>query len=171
MASVRSCKKLVLCSIKPMPAGSKNDPLLAKAKPISNSSSTSAITSLREESCCTTATAAERGVRLCERNSSAGTKVSAEGGGGGAPGTRAEIPLQPLMKTMVRQAVTLQPTEVNSGADMHLQPMEDPTPEQVNAPKEGCDPMGSPCWNRFLAGPVDPRREEPMPEQVCWQGL
>jgi len=33
----------------------------------------------------------ERGVRICERNHSADTKVS-EGGGGGAPGTRARDP-------------------------------------------------------------------------------
>jgi len=72
-------------------------------------------------------------VRLCERNRSADTKVSAEGGGGGAPGTGAEIPLQPVEKTMVRQAVPLQPMEVHSGADIHMQPMEDPMLEQVDA--------------------------------------
>ncbi|GAB0209013.1 EH domain-containing protein 4 [Grus japonensis] len=43
--------------------------------------------------------------------------------------------------------------------------MEDPTLEQVEAPEGGCDPMGSPCWSKFLAGPVDPWREEPTPEQ------
>ena len=75
----------------------------------------------------------ERGVRRCERNSSADTKVSEEGGGGGAPGAGAEIPLQPIVKTMVRQAVPLQPMEVHGGADIHLQPVEDPTPEQVDA--------------------------------------
>ena len=44
-----------------------------------------------------------------------------------------EIPLQPVVKTMVRQAVPLQPMEVHGGADIHLQPMEDPTPEQADA--------------------------------------
>ena len=44
-----------------------------------------------------------------------------------------EIPLQPVVKTMVRQAVPLQPMEVHSGADIHLQPVEDPMPEQVDA--------------------------------------
>ena len=44
-----------------------------------------------------------------------------------------EIPLQPMVKTMVRQAVPLQPMEVHSGADIHLQPVEDPTPEQGDA--------------------------------------
>ena len=73
-------------------------------------------------------------MRLCERNNSADTKVSEEGGGGeGAPGHRAEIPLQAMVKTMVRQAVALQPMEVNGGADLHLQPVEDSTPEQVDA--------------------------------------
>ncbi|GAB0209120.1 hypothetical protein GRJ2_003377700 [Grus japonensis] len=63
-----------------------------------------------------------------ERNNSADTKVSDEGGGGGALGAGAEIPLQPMVKAMVRQAIPLQPMEVNSGADIHLQPEEDPTP-------------------------------------------
>ena len=80
---------------------------------------------------------------MCERNNSADTK-GREGGGGGAPGARAEIPLQPVGKTMVRQAVPLQPMEVQGGADM---------------PKGGCDPVGSPCWSRLLAGPADPWRE------------
>ena len=75
----------------------------------------------------------ERGVRRCERNNSADTKVREEEGGGGAPGAGAEIPLQPMVKTMVRQAVPLQPMEVHGGADIHLQPVEDPMPEQVDA--------------------------------------
>ena len=64
------------------------------------------------------------------RNNSADTKVSEEGGGGAAPGARAEIPLQPVGKTMVRQAVPRQPMDVHGGADIHLQPVEDPTLEQ-----------------------------------------
>ncbi|GAB0176032.1 AN1-type zinc finger protein 5-like [Grus japonensis] len=82
-----------------MPAGSKTDLLLAKAKPISDGD----------------------------------TKVSEEGGAGGAPGAGAEIPLQPMEKTVVRQAVPLQPMDVDGGADIHLQPMEDPMLEQVDA--------------------------------------
>ncbi|GAB0180652.1 acid sphingomyelinase-like phosphodiesterase 3b [Grus japonensis] len=68
------------------------------------------------------------------RNDPADTQVSAEGGGGDAPGAGAEIPLQPVEKTMVRQAVPLQPMEDDGGADIHLQPMESPTPEQVDIP-------------------------------------
>ncbi|NXL08435.1 RETR1 regulator, partial [Mesembrinibis cayennensis] len=99
------------------------------------------------------------GVRTCERNNPADTKVSEEGGGGGAPGARAEISLQPMVKTMVRQAVPLQPMEVHGGADLHLQLVEDPTLEQVDAPKGGCDPMGSLHWSWLLAGPADPWRQ------------
>jgi len=70
------------------------------------------------------------GVRLCERNNSADTKVTEEGGGGGAPGTGAEIPLHPVEKTMARQAVPMQPMEVHGGAGIHLQPVEAPMLEQ-----------------------------------------
>ncbi|GAB0187181.1 AN1-type zinc finger protein 5-like [Grus japonensis] len=76
-----------------------------------------------------------------------------------------------MVKTMVRQAVPLQPMEVHGGADIHLQPLEDPTLEQVEAPEGGCGPVGSPRWSRLLAGPVALWREEPRLEQVCWQDL
>jgi len=72
-------------------------------------------------------------VRICERNSPADTKVSEEVGGGGAPGIAAEIPLQHMVKTMVRQAVPLQPMEAHCGADIHLQTMEAPMQEEVDA--------------------------------------
>ncbi|GAB0208721.1 hypothetical protein GRJ2_003337800 [Grus japonensis] len=67
---------------------------------------------------------------------------------------------------MVKQAVPIQPMEDDGGAEIPLQPMEDPTPEQVEAPEGGCDPMRSPHWSKLLAGPVDPWRKEPTPEQV-----
>ena len=44
-----------------------------------------------------------------------------------------QIPMQPVGKTTVRQAVPLQPREVHGGADLHLQPGEDPRPEQGDA--------------------------------------
>jgi len=47
VAAVRSCQKLPRCLLEPVPAGSKPDPLLAKAKPISDSGSASGITYLR----------------------------------------------------------------------------------------------------------------------------
>ena len=54
-----------------------------------------------------------------------------------------QIPLQPVVKTMVKQVVPLQPVEVHGGAHIHLQPAEDPTPEQVDALEGGCDPVES----------------------------
>ena len=72
-------------------------------------------------------------MRICERHNPADTKVSEEGGGGGASGTRAEIPLQPMMKTTVKQVVLLHPMEFHGGADIHLQPVKDLMPEQVDA--------------------------------------
>ncbi len=45
----------------------------------------------------------------------------------------AKIPLQLVVKTMVERVVPLQPMEVHGGAEIHLQPVEDPTPEQVEA--------------------------------------
>ncbi|GAB0180756.1 AN1-type zinc finger protein 5-like [Grus japonensis] len=76
-----------------------------------------------------------------------------------------------MEKTMARQAVPLQPMEDDGGADIHLQPVEDPTPEQVEAPEECCDLEGNLRWSKLLAGPVAPWREEPMLDQVCWQDL
>jgi len=72
-------------------------------------------------------------VRICERNNSADPKVSEEGGGEGAPSAGADVPLQPVVQTTVRQAVPLQPMEVHSRADVHLQHVEDPTREYVDA--------------------------------------
>jgi len=73
-------------------------------------------------------------VRQSESNNSADTKAIEEGVAGGDPGAGAEIPLQPVMKTMVRQVVPLQPMEIHGAADIHIQPVEDPMPEQVNVP-------------------------------------
>ena len=132
---MRSCWKLPLCSKEPTPAGSKTDPPPAKAEPISDSGNAPVVTFLRRKK----AGKDENGSRRKERehvreNNPADTKVSEEGGGGDAPGTGAEIPLQPVVgKTMVRQAVPLQRREVHGGADLHLQPGEDPTPEQGDA--------------------------------------
>jgi len=59
VASVR-CQKLLLCPIEPMPAGSKMDPLLTKAKPISDGDSTFLTTYLRRgKNCYTTAAGRE----------------------------------------------------------------------------------------------------------------
>jgi len=51
-------------------------------------------------------------------NNSADTKVG-EGGEESAPDAGAEIPLQPMLKTVLRQAVPQQPMEVHGRADIH----------------------------------------------------
>ncbi|PKU41973.1 suppression of tumorigenicity 5 protein isoform x4 [Limosa lapponica baueri] len=78
-----------------------------------------------------------------------------------------------MVKTIVRQAAHLQPMEVNGGADIHLQPMEDPMLEQVDSLKEAVTlwethagagswqdlwPHGerSPHWSRFAGRTCDP---------------
>jgi len=111
VASLRTCQKLPPCLIKPVPAGSTG----AKAEPISNGGSASEITYLRrgEKKLCNS-------IFQQESENSADTKVSAEGGGGGAPGNRAEIPLQSVEQITVRQAAPLQPMEVHGGAAPHL---------------------------------------------------
>ncbi|GAB0193186.1 zinc finger and BTB domain-containing protein 5 [Grus japonensis] len=57
---------------------------------------------------------------------------------------------------MVGPAVPLQPMEDDGGTDIHLQPVEDPMPEQVETPEGGCDPMGSLHWSRFSGRTCDP---------------
>ena len=52
---------------------------------------------------------------------------------------------------MVRwQAVPLQPMEVNGGAEIPLQPVEDPMPQQVAGPREGRDSVGEPMLEQFV---------------------
>lgn len=68
-------------------------------------------------------------MKICEKNSSAVTQVSGQGGGGEAPGARAEVHLQPMVKTMVGEDVPLQPVGINRIAEIH--PWRTPTPEQV----------------------------------------
>ncbi|PKU49350.1 protein pxr1-like [Limosa lapponica baueri] len=108
-----------------MPALSKMDPPLAKAEPINDSSSV--IKYLTRGKKCNSSH--KREVRLCERNNSADTKINKRRRRD-APGGRAENPLQPMVKTM--QAVPLQPMELHSGADIHLQLVEDPILKKVD---------------------------------------
>ena len=79
----------------------------------------------------------ERGLRISERNSSSDIKISEEGGGGGSPDTGAEVPLQPVVRTMVKQVVPLQSTNVHSGVDTHPAACGGP-----HAGAGGCAPKG-----------------------------
>jgi len=163
VTSVGSCQKLPPCLTEPMPASSKTDLTLAKAEAISDGASTSVVTNLRRKKTLRNDNLQqERGVRICERNNSADTKVSEAEGAGGAPDVGAEVPLQPMEQTMVRQGVPLQISTCT--------PWRTPWWSRW-MPEGGCDPMGSSCWSRLLEGPAEQWREEPMLEQACWQGL
>ncbi|TRZ08482.1 hypothetical protein HGM15179_018624 [Zosterops borbonicus] len=61
--------------------------------------------------------------------------------------------------------------EVQGGGDIHLPPMEDLTPEQVDVPKGGHDPMGSLCWSRVLKGPVILWRKKPTLEKFVYEAV
>ncbi|KAJ7400652.1 protein pxr1-like [Pitangus sulphuratus] len=98
----------------------------------------------------------EIGVRLCERRSSADAKVSKEGVLESTTGAGAEIPLQPVVKMMVRQPYPTSPWKYK----VHLRSVGEPLLKRVDAPKYGCECMGSLCWSRR----VDPWREETMLE-------
>ncbi|RMC03551.1 hypothetical protein DUI87_20751 [Hirundo rustica rustica] len=93
VASVKSYEKLLPRFAKPNPAISKTAtrPWLAKA---------SGITFKKGEKP-TRQQHLERGMRAYERNSPADAKVREERGGGRAPGAGAQIPLQPVVRSMV----------------------------------------------------------------------
>lgn len=93
----------------------------------------------------------KRGVRIHIKPPFADTKVCEEGWGFGAASTRAEIFLQTVVNIMVRQAILMQPVNVNGGANIYLQPGEDLALEQEDVPKRCCDPVVSPHWRRLLA--------------------
>jgi len=82
-----------------MPASSKTDPLLAKDNSISNCGSASVITYLGSKNPAKWHILQhEKGVRVCERNNCANTRVSKEARGGGASGASVEIPYSPLRR-------------------------------------------------------------------------
>ncbi|KAK4816399.1 hypothetical protein QYF61_016716 [Mycteria americana] len=114
-------------------ATSKMDLLLPKAESISNAGGAPVITYLRKgKNHCTTAVREEKNMR----KSPADPKVCEEGGGGGVPGTGAEVTLQPLEKTMVKQVVPLPPIEDDARVDIQpgQQCMEDLMPQEVQVP-------------------------------------
>jgi len=77
------------------------DLLLAKAEPVGDSGSASVITNLRwrKSYWARQKLQLKRGVRIHETNNSADIKTSEEGGGGGDPVAKPQIPLQPVEKT------------------------------------------------------------------------
>jgi len=55
-----------------------------------------------------------------EKNLQTPKSMKKEGGGGARDAGAESLPLQLVMKTMVRQAVPLQSMEVHGGAEIHL---------------------------------------------------
>jgi len=74
------------------------------------------------------------------------------------------FPVQPVEKTMVRQAVTLQSMEAQVVADLHLQLWRTPHWSRLR-PEGGCDPVGTPHWSRFAGRICDPAGYS------CWGSL
>lgn len=71
-------------------------------------------------------------MRICKRNNFEDIKVSGEGRGGGAPGTRAEIALHTMVQPAHGEAaVALQPMEDHRDAEIHLHLWKRPTPERL----------------------------------------
>ncbi|KAJ7399286.1 hypothetical protein BTVI_116414 [Pitangus sulphuratus] len=121
-------------------------------------------------------TSSRRRARMCERKSSADTKASEEGIGG-APAAGAEASLQPRMKTMVRQAVPLQPMELHGRAEIllwpvrppmlqqaHVLPFGKPTLEQapgrISGPRErGVHVASASKWSTTFTPPQDQRHK------------
>ncbi|XP_072711964.1 A-kinase anchoring protein 7 isoform X4 [Ciconia boyciana] len=102
----------------------------------------------------------------------ADTQVSEEGRGGGAPGAGAEIPLQSMVKTTMRQAVPLQPMAVKVEQIFTCSPWRTPRQSRWMCPKEAVTLWEahaggswqdlwthgerSPCWSRFAGRTCDP---------------
>ena len=113
-------------------------------------------------------------MRRCERDNSADTKVREEGGGGGAPGARAEIPLQPVVKTMVRQAVPLQPMEGLQWSRYPPAACGGPHAGAGGCPKEAVTlwkaHAGAGSWqDLWTHGKRSPRWSR-FAGRICWQG-
>ncbi|KAJ7409679.1 protein pxr1-like [Willisornis vidua] len=104
-------------------------------------------------------------------NNSADTKVSGEGGGGGAPGARVEVPLQAVVKNMMRQAVHLQSMEDHRSAEIHLQPLEEIHARAGECNKEAVTLLESHAGSGSCQGPADLWREKSTLEQVFLVGL
>ena len=75
----------------------------------------------------------------------------------------------------MEQRFPLQPVEDDGEQGFPLQPMGNPTLEQVDAPRGGCDLVGSLCWSSLLLKVCTPW-EGPTLEKVMkncspWEGL
>jgi len=84
------------------------------------------------------------------RNNTADTKISEEGQKGGASGSKAEILLQPMEKTMVKQVVFLQSVENHARADVHTEAHGGPHDKAGGYALRKLQLVESPCRSRIL---------------------
>lgn len=134
-----------------------------------DSGSTSGIMYLsRTKICCTRAASGRREDESMQQKNSADTKVSAFRAGG-APGTRAGIPLWPVSRLWWRSCA---PAAYRVPRWSRALPItcSQPQARAGRCPKEAVTPWDSP-WNKFLTGSVGLGREEPTLDPVCWQNL
>lgn len=145
-ASVRSCWKLPMCLMEPVPASS-NTATAGQGWARSDGGSSSGITQLRREKTQPTAVQLQPtgGARRCGRNRSAGSG-GGEGGTRGAPATL----LQPAGQPMAGPPVPC-PMEVPGGAELR-------DPHGAGGWLEEPWPCGKPLLEQLLAGPVAPCR-------------
>lgn len=101
MASVRSCQKLCL-TVSSVPRQTQPGPMSG-----SGSRASMMVYLRRVKSHCRAA--AGEGSENMRRKQLCRHKVSAEGGAGGAPDARAEIPLQPVVQTMAKHLCPCSP--------------------------------------------------------------
>ncbi|TRZ17422.1 hypothetical protein HGM15179_009676 [Zosterops borbonicus] len=107
-----------------MPDSPKMDLLLAKAKLISNGGNSSGIKELRR---------GKKNPVQVQKKRPCSPRVSAEGGSGGAAGAAdRDSPAAPDA-AHGEAAVPPEPMKDHGGAEIHLQPMEEPTVELVGA--------------------------------------
>ncbi|GAB0187945.1 hypothetical protein GRJ2_001259800 [Grus japonensis] len=136
-----------------MPAGSKTDLPLAKAEPISNGGSASGVTELRRGEKNQEQLQPERGVRICERNSS-------------PPWSRWRH---------LKEAVT--PWEAHAGASSwpDLWPHGERSPRQSRFAGRTCDPVEDPTLEQFAPEGLHPMGETTLEQFVkdcsLWEGL
>ncbi|RMC12383.1 hypothetical protein DUI87_09898 [Hirundo rustica rustica] len=65
-------------------------------------------------------------------------------------------------------AVPVQPMDTHDGAEIHLQPMEEPTLKKMDARTKSVTPWETCAGAGSRQGPL---RKKPMLEQVSWQDL
>lgn len=117
MVSLTGCQRLPQCLRELMPASSKTDSSLAKAKPISDGGITDLRRGEKKKPLC--GSNQREGVRTCERINTGDIKAGKEEGWGCVASTQAGIPLQ----AMVRQLCLCSPWSP-WGSKYYHQPMD-----------------------------------------------